>query len=95
MTATHYRISVAVRVLAAILGGYALAAQGTVCIALLLRTLPDEAVIAGMLASFAIYAAAAVWSFAARSAARACAGLFCAVALLGGVGFLARHALAG
>lgn len=91
----HHRIAVAVRVLAAVLGGYALAAQGTVCIAVLLRTLPDEAVLTGMLASFAIYVAAVVWSFAARSATRVCVGLLGAQALLGGVGFLGRHALAG
>jgi hypothetical protein len=34
-----------------------------------------QAVLTGMLASFAIYAAAVIWVFAARSAGRAWAGL--------------------
>ncbi|MCY0386047.1 DUF3649 domain-containing protein [Robbsia sp. Bb-Pol-6] len=95
MITTRYRLAIAVRVLAAIVGGYALAAQGAVCIALLFQMLPDEAVVAGMLASFAIYAAAVVWAFAARSALRACLGLAVAAAVVGGVSALGRHALAG
>ncbi|MGI4861015.1 MAG: DUF3649 domain-containing protein [Janthinobacterium lividum] len=95
MTATRYRIAIAVRVLAAVIGGYVLAAQGSVCIALLFQLLPDEAVVAGMLASFAIYAAAVIWAFAARSALHACVGIVAAEAVLGGVSVLGRHALAG
>lgn len=65
------------RIAAALFGGYALAALGSVA-ALALPMSKPQAVLTGMLASFAIYAGAVVWVFAARSALRAWAGLLAA-----------------
>lgn len=65
------------RIVAAVLGGYALAALTTVA-ALALPISRPQAVLTGMLASFAVYAAAVVWVFAVRSARRAWAGLLVA-----------------
>jgi hypothetical protein len=62
------------RIVAAVFGGYGLAALGSVA-ALALPMAKPQAVITGMLASFAIYAGAVVWVFAVRSARRAWAGL--------------------
>lgn len=65
------------RIVAAMFGGYALAALGSVA-ALALPMDKTQAVITGTLASFAIYAGAVVWVFAVRSARRAWAGLLIA-----------------
>jgi hypothetical protein len=65
------------RIVAALFGGYALAALGSVA-ALALPMSKPQAVITGMLASFAIYTGAVVWVFAVRSARRAWAGLLIA-----------------
>ena len=62
------------RIVAAILGGYGLAALASVA-ALVLPMQVTEAVFTGMLASFAVYAGAVVWVFAVRSATRAWVGL--------------------
>lgn len=74
-----WRCSVASRVLAAGLGGYAVAALATSALtlvavqtALMARA---DAVLWASLASFAFYTGAALWVFAARSAVRAWAGL--------------------
>jgi hypothetical protein len=62
------------RIVAAIFGGYALAALASVSV-LVLPLSRSQAVLAGMLASFLIYAGAVVWVFAVRSALRAWSGL--------------------
>ena len=62
------------RIVAAILGGYGLAALTSIA-ALALPMPVTEAVFTGMLASFAVYAGAVVWVFAVRSATRAWVGL--------------------
>lgn len=54
------------RIVAAVAGGYALAALASVA-ALALPIARPQAVLAGMLASFAIYAGAVVWVFAAHT----------------------------
>jgi drug/metabolite transporter (DMT)-like permease len=73
----RYRLAVASRALAAIAGGYALAAGTNVALALALKnTGPKEDVI--MLATmpaFLVWAGAVVWVFAARTAWRAWAGV--------------------
>ncbi|TWG88161.1 uncharacterized protein DUF3649 [Cupriavidus gilardii J11] len=69
------------RIVAAIAGGYALAALVSVA-ALALPISRPQAVLTGMLASFAVYAGAVVWVFAVRSAARAWTGLLVAAAPL-------------
>lgn len=70
------------RIVAALFGGYALAALASVA-ALALPIPKAQAVLTGMLASFAIYAGAVIWVFAVRSAWRAWTGmLIAAVPLL-------------
>jgi Protein of unknown function (DUF3649) len=70
------------RIVAALFGGYALAALSSVAVLALPLSKP-QAVLTGMLASFAIYTGAVIWVFAVRSALRAWAGLvIVAVALL-------------
>ncbi|MDS1141410.1 DUF3649 domain-containing protein [Pusillimonas sp. SM2304] len=70
------------RITAALFGGYALAALASVA-AVALPISRSEAVLTGMLASFAVYAGAVVWVFAVRSAWRAWAGLLAAALPLG------------
>jgi len=65
------------RIVAAVFGGYALAALVSVA-PLALPISKPQAVLTGMLASFAVYAGAVVWVFAVRSARRAWAGLLVA-----------------
>lgn len=62
------------RIIAAVLGGYALAALTSVA-TLALPMERGEAVLTGMMLSFIVYAAAVIWVFAASSARRAWAGL--------------------
>lgn len=73
---------VASRILAALFGGYGLAALSSLA-ALALPASRPQAVLTGMLVSFLFYAAAVLWCFAARSAARAWAGLALVAAPLG------------
>jgi hypothetical protein len=69
------------RIVAALFGGYALAALSSVAVLALPLSKP-QAVLTGMLASFAIYAGAVIWVFAVRSALKAWAGLLIAAAAL-------------
>lgn len=69
------------RIVAALLGGYALAALGSVAVLALPMSKP-QAVLTGMLASFAIYAGAVIWVFAVRSALKAWVGLIIVAAAL-------------
>lgn len=69
------------RIVAAIFGGYALAALSSIAV-LALPVAPAQAVIGGVLASFAVYAGVVVWVFAVRSARRAWIGLLVAAAVL-------------
>ena len=62
------------RVIAALFGGYVLAALCSIA-ALALPIDGRQAVFTGMLASFLLYAGAVVWVFAVRSAWRAGVGL--------------------
>lgn len=65
------------RIVAALFGGYALAALTSVA-TLALPMARSEAVLTGMLASFLVYAGAVIWVFAVRSATRAWVGLLVA-----------------
>jgi hypothetical protein len=69
------------RIVAALFGGYALAALSSVAVLALPLSKP-QAVLTGMLASFLIYAGAVIWVFAVRSALKAWAGLLIAAAPL-------------
>ncbi|OWG13568.1 iron uptake protein [Delftia sp. K82] len=62
------------RILAALFGGYAVAALASVAV-LALPADRTQAAISGTLLSFAVYAGAVIWVFAVRSARRAWAGL--------------------
>ncbi|MBU4612408.1 DUF3649 domain-containing protein [Achromobacter sp. GG226] len=69
------------RIVAAVFGGYALAALTSVA-AVSLPLSASEAVLTGMLTSFLVYTGAVIWVFAVRSARRAWAGLALAAAPL-------------
>ena len=62
------------RIVAALFGGYALAALSSVAVLALPMSKP-QAVLTGLLASFALYAGAVIWVFAVRSALKAWVGL--------------------
>jgi hypothetical protein len=70
-----YRLAVASRCLAALLGGYLLASMASVCIALLAPLPRVDATLIGLLLSFVFYLLAFVWCFACRSAWRAWLGM--------------------
>lgn len=65
------------RIVAALFGGYALAALFSVA-ALVLPMEKTQAVFTGMLGSFIVYTLAVIWVFAVRSATRAWVGLLVA-----------------
>lgn len=69
------------RIVGAIFGGYALAALSSVAV-LALPVDRTQAVIGGVLLSFAVYTGAVIWVFAVRSARCAWVGLLLAAALL-------------
>lgn len=88
MTASvHYRLSVASRAIAAIAGGYGIAALSAAVFALCLPAAfgmaRSEAAMTGTLASFLVFALAVLWAFAARTAWRAWSGLVIAAVPLG------------
>lgn len=70
-----YRLAVTSRVLAAVLGGYIVAALASVSLSLWLPMARAEAVVTGMMASFLVYLVAVLWCFACRSAWQAWFGL--------------------
>ncbi|MFJ2522975.1 DUF3649 domain-containing protein [Pseudomonas capeferrum] len=70
-----YRLAVASRCLAALLGGYLLASMASVCIALLAPLSRVDATLIGLLLSFIFYLLAFIWCFACRSAWRAWLGV--------------------
>lgn len=73
--ALRYRLGVASRAVAAILGGYALSALVATVSAIYFPGTRAEAAIFGMLLSFVIYTLAVMWVFAVRTALRAWLGL--------------------
>ncbi|RZA29132.1 MAG: DUF3649 domain-containing protein [Proteobacteria bacterium] len=76
------------RTIAAIAGGYLLASLSAVGCAVWMGPPRSEAVLTGMLLSYAVYAGAVIWVFAARSAWSAWTGLIVPSAVLGGSLFL-------
>jgi hypothetical protein len=73
--AMMYRLGVASRAVAAIVGGYALSALAATVSAIYFPGTRAEAALFGMLLSFVIYTMAVMWVFAVRSAWRAWLGL--------------------
>lgn len=68
-------LSIVSRLLAALLGGYALTYAATAALAKALPVEPVDAVIIASLPAFALYTAVIIWAFAARSAIRLWASL--------------------
>ena len=85
----RYRLAVASRAVAAIGGGYVLAALCGAALSLLLPLVRVEAVLTGTLASFVVYTCAVMWAFAARTAWLAWAGLAVPSAVVGAAVWLA------
>lgn len=81
------------RSLAAIVGGYALAASSAMFLAVALPVARAQAVLTGMLVAIVLCACAALWAFATRTALRAWIGI-AAPALLFWLGTLALGARA-
>ncbi len=90
----RYRLGVASRAVAAILGGYAVSALAAAVLALYLPTSRAEAALTGTMAAFLVYACAVMWVFAARSALRAWLGL-CWLALPLGALLLWQYQVGG
>lgn len=63
------------RSLAAIFGGYGLATSTSVLMAVALPMARSQAVLTGMLTAIVVYACAALWAFAVRSALKAWIGI--------------------
>lgn len=79
----RYRLGVASRAVAAIVGGYMLAAAATALLALTLPMARVDAVLTATLLSFTVYVCAVIWVFAARDALRAWLGIGIPTLLLG------------
>ncbi|MFT4102560.1 MAG: iron transporter [Burkholderiaceae bacterium] len=75
-------LAIASRALCALLGGYALASAFTAFFSLALPLHRSEAVLTASMLSFAVYTAAAIFVFSARSATRAWAWTLGPAALL-------------
>lgn len=83
-----YRLAVASRAVAAIVGGYVLTALATFALAIFLPLARAEASMTATLLSFVIYTCAVIWVFATRTAWRAWAGIVVPAVLLGAlIGF--------
>jgi hypothetical protein len=77
-----YRLAVASRALAAIVGGYALTALAISALAIFLPLSRSEASMTATLLSFAIYTCVVLWVFATRSATRAWVGIIAPMLVL-------------
>ncbi len=84
-----YRLAVTSRVLAAVVGGYVVAALASVSVTLWLPMPRAEAVVTGMMISFLVYLCAVLWCFACRSASQAWYGLMVPALVLAAVGGVA------
>ena len=85
-----YRLAVTSRTLAALFGGYLLAALTSVCLTQWLPMSRADAVVTGMLLSFLAYLGAVIWCFACRTALRAWFGILLPAAVLAAVFGLGR-----
>jgi hypothetical protein len=83
----RYRLGVVVRAVAAIFGGYMVSALWATALAVYLPAARAEASLTGIMVAFVVYPCAAMWVFAAKSAARAWLGL-CLLAALPGAAML-------
>ena len=67
--------TIAARLTAAVVVGYALAVSVSACLSLVLPMARADGVLTGLLASFIVYAAAVIWAFSVKSVGRMCWGL--------------------
>lgn len=79
---SSYRLQVLSRIVAATLGGYALASGAMVLLTLLWPLPKGQAVLASTMLSFVWYTLAVIWVFSTTSATRAWAGMVLPAALL-------------
>ena len=89
MLPVSYRLAVTSRVLAAVVGGYVVAALASVSLSLWLPMARAEAVVTGMMTSFLAYLVAVLWCFACRSAWQAWLGMLVPSVMLGAISALA------
>lgn len=85
-SAAHYRRSVALRVLVAVVGGYALASAVAACAGLLLVWAGSsrvDAVLWATMLAFLVHALAVLWVFGCRSSRRVWLGLGLPLLLMG------------
>ena len=85
-----YRLAVTSRILAALFGGYLIAALASVCITQWVPMSRADAVVTGMMASFVAYLLVVIWCFACRTAWRAWAGVLLPAAILAALFGLGR-----
>lgn len=83
-------VSILARVVAAVAGGYALAAAAAVFLAAVLPTGRAEAVVGGMQLSFVVYTGAVIWAFSPVPLLRVAVGLLLPAVALGGLGWVLR-----
>jgi hypothetical protein len=81
-------VGVALRTLAAAVGGYAFTSASTAALTVLMPLPKPDAVLVPTMFSFAFYVGAIVWAFAARSAWRAWLGLLAVTVPCAAVAFL-------
>lgn len=84
----RYRWQVTSRVLAAVLGGYALTSAATVLLAQVWPLPPAQAVAASTMLSFALYAGVIVWIFTAKRLGTIWLGLVVATAVCAALSWL-------
>ncbi|WNO54591.1 ketohydroxyglutarate aldolase [Stakelama saccharophila] len=85
----RYRANVAARTIAALVGGYVVAALFAFATARLIPLARVEAVMPGTLLAFLVAPGVAIWAFLARSATRALAGVVGVAAILALLGWMA------
>lgn len=79
---SRYRLQVLSRIVAATVGGYALAAAATVLLTVLWPLPRSQAVLAANMLSFVWYTIAVMWVFSTKSATRAWVGMVLPTALI-------------
>lgn len=89
-TDNRYRWQIALRVAVAIIGGYALANIAAILLSYLLPMPKSDAVMTGILMSFAIYTGAIMWVFAVRSVKKAWLGLVAPSMVLGALALILK-----
>ena len=87
-------VSVCSRIVAAVLGGYALAAVTSIGLAGILPMDRGDAVMTALLLNFLFYCLAVLWAFATRSALRAWIGIGAWTAVFGIVALATNGAVA-